>query len=196
MDVSACLSVKSGVPQGSILDPLLFAIFINDFPDVVKIRSQTALYADDSKVYKSILSIQCCETLKQSLDNLNTWSYINNMSFNAWKCKVLTVTRKLNPVNFYYHHEDKTLAPVRKEKDFGVLITSNFTWDQQILTVVSKANKMLGLLRRTCPLIKDTSVRRSLRQIFRLNLKLKTSKEKQQDGYYSYVRDSSSTRIN
>ena len=84
------------------------------------------------------------------------------MSFNASKCKVLTVTRKLNPVNFDYHLEDKTLAPVRKEKDLGVVITSNFTWDQQILTVVSKANKMLSLLHRTCPLIKDTRVRRSL----------------------------------
>ena len=63
------------------------------------------------------------------------------MLFNASKCKVLTVTRKLNPVNFDYHLEDKTLVPVRKEKDLGVVITSNFTWDQQILTVVSKANK-------------------------------------------------------
>ena len=68
--------VTSGVPQGSILGPLLFAIFINDFPDVVKDRSQTALYADDSKIYESISSIQCCETLQQFLDSLNTWSYI------------------------------------------------------------------------------------------------------------------------
>jgi hypothetical protein len=65
-------------------------------------------------------------------------------------------------VNFDYHLEDKTLAPVRKEKDLGVVITSNLTWDQQILAVVSKANKMLGLLRRTCPLTKDTRIRRSL----------------------------------
>jgi hypothetical protein len=63
---------------------------------------------------------------------------------------------------------DKTLAPVTKEKDLGVVITSNLTWDQQILAVVSKANNMLGLLcrttdrGRTCPLIKDTRVRRSL----------------------------------
>ena len=74
-------SVTSGVPQGSILGPLLFAIFINGFPDVVKdTGSHTALYADDSKIYESISSIQCCETLQQSLDSLNTWSYINNMS--------------------------------------------------------------------------------------------------------------------
>ena len=155
-------SVTSGVRQGSILGPIPFAIFINDFPNVVLDKSRTALYADDSKVYESISSMQCCETLQQSLDSLNTWSYINNMSFNASKCKVLTVTRKLNPVNFDYRLEDKTLAPVRKEKSLRVVITSNLTWDQQILAVVSKANKMLGLLRRTCPLIKDTRVRRAL----------------------------------
>ena len=146
--------------QGSILGPILFAIFINDFPNVVLDKSRTALYADDSKVYESISSMQCCETLQQSLDSLNTWSYmINNMSFNASKCKVLTVTRKLNPVNFDYRLEDKTLAPVRKEKDLEVVITSNLIWDKEILAVVSKANKMLGLLRRTCPLMKDTRVR-------------------------------------
>jgi hypothetical protein len=81
------------------------------------------------------------------------------------------VTRKLNlNLNFDYRLVDKTLAPVTKEKDLGVVITSNLTWDQQILAVVSKANKMLGLLvlrrttdrDRTCPLIKDTRVRRSL----------------------------------
>jgi hypothetical protein len=86
----------------------------------------------------------------------------NSATISASKCNVLTVTRKLNPVNFDYRLEDKKLAPVRKEKDLGVVITSNLTWDQQILAVVSKANKMLGLLRRTCPLIKDTRVRRSL----------------------------------
>jgi hypothetical protein len=113
----------SGVPQGSILGPILFAIFINDFPNVVLDKSQMALYADDSNVYESILSMQCCKTLQQSLDSHNTWSYINNMSFNASKCKVLTGMRKLNPVNFDYRLEDKKkLAPVRKEKDLGVVI--------------------------------------------------------------------------
>jgi hypothetical protein len=149
-----------------ILQPPCWSVFplpfINDFPDVVLDKSRTAPYADDSKVYESISSMQCRETLQQSLDSLNTWSYINNMSFNASKCKVLTVTRKLNPVNFDYRLADKTLTPVREEKDLGVVITSNFTWDHQILAVVSKANKMLALLRRTCPLIKDTRVRRSL----------------------------------
>ena len=116
--------------------------------------------------------MQCCETLQQFLDSLNTWSYINNMSlsnlmhrnvkFWQWRGNWIQFS------NFDYRLVDKTLAPVTKEKDLGVVIASNLTWDQQILAVVSKANNMLGLLcrttdrGRTCPLIKDTRVRRSL----------------------------------
>ena len=84
------------------------------------------------------------------------------MSFNASKCKVLTVTRKLNPVNFEYHLGDKILAPVKKGKDLRIVITNYLSWDHHILAVVSKANKMLGLLRRICLLVKDTKIRHSL----------------------------------
>ena len=170
-----------------------------------------ALYADDSKVYSNISSIQCCESLQQSLDSLNCCSNIN-MPFNASKCEVLTVTRKLNPVNFDYHLEDRILAPVRKEKDLGVEITKDLTWEQHISAVVGKANKKLGLLRRTCPLIKDTKIRRSLylslvkchlnyaTEVWSpahisLKLKIESSKEEHQDGYYSNGKGSKSTRI-
>ena len=92
--------MSSSVPQGSIRGPILFTIFINDLPNSVTHKPKMALYADYSKVYSTISSIQCCESLQQSLDSLNCWSNINNMPFNASKCEVLTVTRKLNPVNF------------------------------------------------------------------------------------------------
>ncbi|CAB4029921.1 Hypothetical predicted protein, partial [Paramuricea clavata] len=80
-------TVTSGVPQGSLLDPLLFVIFINDFPYVVSDASQTALYAGDSKLYKSISCLGSCESLQQSLNHLSIWSHNNNISFNASKCK-------------------------------------------------------------------------------------------------------------
>ena len=155
-------TVTSGVPQGSLLGPILFVIFINDFPNVVSDASQTALYADDSKLYKSISCLGSCESLQQSLDHLSMWSHNNNISFNASKCKVLTVTRKSNPLCFDYYLGNTTLVNVRKEKDLGCIITNHLTWDQQVLVVVCKANKMLGLLRRTCPLLTNTKVRRSL----------------------------------
>ena len=138
---------------------MLFTIFINDLPNFVTDKSQTAFYADDSKIYENIPSIQRCE--QQSLDSHNWWSCINNMSFNASKCKVQTVTRKLNPVNFDYHLGDKILAPVKKGKTLGIVITNYLIWDHHILAVASKADKMLGLLRRICPLVKDTKIRHS-----------------------------------
>ena len=105
---------------------MLFTIFINDLSNFVTDKSQTALYADDSRVYKNIPSIQRCERSQQSLDKLNWWSCINNMSFNASKCKGQTVTRKLNPVNFDYHLGDKILASVKKGKALGIVMT-NYT---------------------------------------------------------------------
>ena len=190
---------------------MLFTIFINDLSNFVTDKSQTALYADDSKVYENIPSIQRCERSQQSLDKLNWWSYINNMPFNASKCKVQTVTRKLNPVNFDYHLGDKILAPVKKGKDLGIVITNYLIWDHHILAVVSKANKILGFRRRIWPLVKDTKIRHSLylslvsvtwikrlksglMYIFRSNIRLKMSKEKRQDGYYSKGKGKRSTR--
>ncbi|CAB3983435.1 Hypothetical predicted protein, partial [Paramuricea clavata] len=122
----------------------------------------TALYADDSKLYKSISCLGSCESLQQSLNHLSIWSHNNNISFNASKCKVLTVTRKSNLLCFDYHLGNTTLVHVRKEKDLGYIITNHLTWDQQVLVEVCKANKMLGLLRRTFPLLTNTKVRRSL----------------------------------
>ena len=155
-------TVTSGVPQGSLLGPILFVIFINDFPNVVSDTSQTALYADDPKLYKSFTCLGSCESLQQSLNHLTMWSHENNISFIASKCKELTVTRKSNPLCFDYHLGDTTLVYLRKEKDLGCIITNHLTWDQQVLVVVYKANKMLGLLRRTRPLLTNTKVRRSL----------------------------------
>jgi hypothetical protein len=93
-------TVTSGVPRGSLLGPILFVIFINDFPNVVSDASQTALYADDSKLYKSISRLGSCESLQQSLNHLNMWSHNNNISFNVSKCKVLRVTRKMQSTMF------------------------------------------------------------------------------------------------
>jgi hypothetical protein len=91
-------TVTSGVPQGSLLGTLLFVIFFNHFPNVVSDTSQTALYANDSKLYKSISCLGSCDSLQQSLNHLSMWSHNNNISFNASKCKLFTVTRKINPL--------------------------------------------------------------------------------------------------
>ena len=159
---SSWAPVTFGVPQGSLLGPLLFIIFINDLPSALPDVSLTALYADDTKLYGSILSYPGADKLQQVLTNLNSWSLHNNINFNASKCKVLTVTRKRNPVRYDYHLGHIDLQHVNEEKDLGVMITSKLTWETQVLIVSAKANKLLGLLRRTCPMLTDVKVRRSL----------------------------------
>lgn len=159
---SSWSSVTSGVPQGSILGPMLFIIFINDLPDVIPEDTKAEIYADDTKAYRSITSEDDAQHLQHALCNLATWSNNNNMKFNASKCKVLTVSRKKQPVSFNYQLGSTNLLHVQREKDLGVVVTRNLSWDPHIHSVTTKANKLLGLLKRTCPLLTDVKVRRTL----------------------------------
>ena len=72
------------------------------------------------------------------------------------------MTQKKNPVRYDYHLGHLDLQRVNKEKDLSVMITSRLTWETQVLMVTAKANKLLGLLRRTCPMLTDLKVTRSL----------------------------------
>ena len=119
---SSWAPVTSGVPQGSLLGPLLFIIFINDLPSALPDGSLTALYADDTKLYGSILSYQDAAKLQQALKNLDSWSLHNNINFNASKCKVLSVTQKKNPVRYDYHLGQVDLQRVNEEADLSVMI--------------------------------------------------------------------------
>ena len=154
--------VSSGVPQGSILGPLLFVIFINDLPDNLSSSTNSSLYADDSKLYSKIRSVDNCQSLQEDLTMLENWCTNSRMNFNAGKCKVLTVTRKRKPINFPYRVRGNELSSCKAEKDLGLLVSSDLKWGPHILKTVAKANKMLGLLKRSCFEITNTQVRRTL----------------------------------
>ena len=149
----------SGVAQGSILGPLLFTSFINDLPDEAAYGVKVALYADDTKLYRNVSS---AELIQDTLSNMHVWSHRKNIRFNTSQCKVLTVTRKKTPIAFAYTLDCTALTRVSEEKDLGVIITTTLSWDSHIHTITAKANKLLGLLKRTCPLLSSVSVRRSL----------------------------------
>ena len=72
------------------------------------------------------------------------------------------MTRKKYSVRYDYHLGQVDLLRVNEEKDLGVMITSKLTWETHVLMVSARANKLLGLLRRTCPMLTDVKVRRSL----------------------------------
>ena len=89
--VSDILDVYSGVPQGSILGPLLLILFINDIYDRIDPSTGICLYADDTKIWKSISSENDCKTLQTDVNGLQDWCTDNKMSFNIEKCHALTV---------------------------------------------------------------------------------------------------------
>ena len=159
---SAWSSVTSGVPQGSILGPVLFVIFINDLPDIIHTGIEDSLFADDTKIHRHIISTRDCESLQHSLVKLDLWSMENNLFFNASKCKVLTITRKKTPIIYEYTLGTEKLTRVDHEKDLGITTTTKLSWKLHINTIVVKANKMLGILKRTCTSITDMNTRRTL----------------------------------
>ena len=140
--------VLSGVPQGSVLGPILFLIFINDLRD--NLKSSVRLFADDCVLYRNIHSLQDCLILQKDLDSLGIWEADWQMKFNVAKCHSMRVTRHYSHkqiIHDYTLHQ-QTLENVQSAKYLGITITENMDWGQHISDISSKATKTLGFLRR------------------------------------------------
>ena len=140
------IHVPSGVPQGSILGPLLFLLFINDLPNVS--ASTTALFADDAKCFRTIVNENDCVSLQQDLDNFYEWSVAWKMNFNPVKCKVLSITRATEPIVFNYSMNNQSLEHVGAFKDLGILVDKNLSFSSHIDNLVGKCNKLCGAIKR------------------------------------------------
>ena len=139
-EVSNWKSVLSGVPQGSVLGPILFLIYINDLDD--SITSNVLKFADDTKLFRKVNTDGDKQHLQNDLDRLVKWSEKWQMLFNFGKCKCLhTGHRNLN-VNY------KMGDTVLKEKDLGVTISADMKVSEQCGIAASKGNQILGLIRR------------------------------------------------
>ncbi|XP_068758169.1 uncharacterized protein [Montipora capricornis] len=144
------LPVTSGVPQGSLLGPILFLLFVDDLPNAVK-TSRVACYADETKIFKSIDSITDCNALQSDLNDLVSWSESSGLIFNQSKCKYQCITRKKSPVQPTYTLKETPLESCDTEKDLGVWVSSNLTSDKQVTEQCAKANKLLGCRKRVNP---------------------------------------------
>ena len=143
-EVSNWKSVLSGVPQGSVLGPILFLIYINDLDD--SITSNVLKFADDTKLFRKVNTDGDKQHLQNDLDRLVKWSEKWQMLFNFGKCKCLhTGHRNLN-VN--YKKGDTVLGTTVKEKDLGVTISADMKVSEQCGIAASKGNQILGLIRR------------------------------------------------
>ena len=153
-EVSEWSEVKSGIPQGSVLGPILFVIFINDLPEAV--RSTCRIFADDTKVYRNVTSAEGPVSLQTDLDSLVEWSDLWQLPFNSDKCHSMHLG--YNNPNHVYHMGDKQLDQSNHEKDLGVLIDNQLKFHVHTTTACNKANQILAIARRSFEFLDEVTV--------------------------------------
>ena len=145
---SEWLPVVSGVPQGSILGPFLFILYINDMVSQVSDGSCVSLFADDAKVIRKIACRLDYILLQRDLNDLFNWSKIWLLNFNISKCKLLRIARVIKYC-VDYHIDDVKLECVTEFPDLGVKIESDLSWHSHVTSKVKRANSLLGFIKRT-----------------------------------------------
>lgn len=147
------LPVTSGVPQGSVLGPTLFIIFINDLVD--QLKSIAKLYADDTKLISIINSIADCQRLQEDLDLISNWTKTWLMQLNTAKCHVMKITAHQHLDTAYqYHLTDSNgvrtpLTESSHERDLGITVSSDLKFSKHVQQISGKTRSLTGLIANT-----------------------------------------------
>ena len=151
--------VISGIPQGTVLGPVLFVIYINDLLD--EISSDGLMFADDTKIFRQIASREDAMELQRDLRKLEEWSNTWLLQFNAEKCHVLTLGRFENIKHAHqYTLCNNELEHVSEEKDLGVTIDEELKFAEHIARKVQVANGIVGQIRRSFSFLNAETFRR------------------------------------
>ena len=144
--------VTSGVPQGSVLGPLLFLTYINDLPN--GLTSTVKLFADDTLLYGVVVEDSDCDNLQDDLNKLETWQQEWQMQFNPSKCNIICISNKQRPPQRSYFFCGSKLEQVDSASYLGITVNSKLKWSEHISSISSKASRSSGLIKRNlwnCP---------------------------------------------
>ena len=143
-EVSSWKPVLNGVPQGSVLGPILFLIYINDLEEGV--TGNILKFADDTKLFRKVKEIGDKQKLQDDIDKFVKWSEKWQMLFNFGKCKCIHTGSGNTGEN--YEMGGTILSKTVKEKDLGVTTNANMKVSEQCRIAASKGNQVLGMIRR------------------------------------------------
>jgi hypothetical protein len=146
---STWLPVSSGVPQGSILGPLLFLMYINDLPDHLSEDTMCGMFADDTKIARHIKNPEDSVSLQHDIDAMSNWGDSWGLKFNVKKCKHLPICLHLSDNTNKYTLNGTILDTVDNMIDLGVTVTNDLKWTDHITTMCKKAEGRLWLIIRT-----------------------------------------------
>ena len=135
--------VKSGVPQGCVIGPIFFVVYVNDMPDVV--CSTLKLFADDAKLFRMLDAEDATLVIQEDLRKLIEWTTTWQMDFNPSKCQALHLGSRNGETTYSVNGQDV----VSVEKDLGVHIDKKLSFNYHTECATNKANKILGMLRRS-----------------------------------------------
>lgn len=151
--VKGCISrpilITTGIPQGSHLGPLLFTAFINDIGAEL-VNSRFLLFADDLKLFKVIRNVSDQCSLQSDLRILESWCERNKMTLNTKKCHIITFSKSVNAMHFQYVLNGAPLSRVDSIRDLGVVFHQSLSFTVHIESIVCRANRMAGFIRRQC----------------------------------------------
>ena len=165
-------AVSSGIPQGSVLGPLLFVVYINDMPEVIDKDSIVYLFADDTKLFRVVNNVADSALMQRDIDALKTWSDTWLMPFNKGKCSVMSLGKREETFTYTMtdgEHQTE-ITKSAKEKDVGVIVDDRLTFEYHIQEKINKANSTMAVIRRTYTYLDQTSFRYLFKGLVRPSL--------------------------
>lgn len=148
--ISNPVKVSSGIPQGSVIGPELFLLFINDLPDTLASQKNSVkLFADDTKLFAEVTNSHDHEALQDDLLRINNWAVLWQLPFNEGKCKVVHYGKKNLHLNYKLSLDGPNIEVCHSEKDLGVTFDDQLNFSQHVDRIAAAGNKKMGIIKRT-----------------------------------------------